>query len=178
MIGSRRFDIIAATDIANGIGQNNKMPWQIKAEILYFKKMTTFCPAGMYNAVIMGRKTYLSLPKRHRPLKHRLNLVLSRQQLDPASVDEQAVLPSLEAALSRLSIEDNVHRIFVIGGQATYETAIQHHKLDGIYRSRIHKSFECDTFFPEIPSGFKRTQTSGVLETPDGAITFETWRRR
>ncbi len=179
MIGSRRFDLIVATDRLGGIGLNNSLPWRIQSDIAFFKKMTSTCPAGMYNAVIMGRNTYFSLPPNHRPLKNRLNIILSRQRLNPESVNHQAVLPSLEAALARLSIETAVHRIFVIGGQATYETAVDHHKLDTIYRTYINHTFNCDTRFPGIPTGFRLTQSSGAILCKEGyAITIEAWRRR
>lgn len=73
--------VVAATNRL-GIGQNNGLPWRLKQEMAYFAKLTSTIPEGKTgtNAVIMGRNTWESIPAKFRPLKNRLNIVLSRNQ--------------------------------------------------------------------------------------------------
>jgi dihydrofolate reductase len=73
-----RLTIIVAATKQNGIGQNSSLPWRLSKEMKYFAQATTAAPDGKLNAVIMGRNTWESIPKRHRPLPNRLNLVTSR----------------------------------------------------------------------------------------------------
>ena len=73
-----RLTIIIAATKANGIGVNNNLPWRIPKEMKYFAQVTSNAADGQQNAVIMGRKTWESIPKKHRPLSNRFNIVLSR----------------------------------------------------------------------------------------------------
>ncbi|KAK7677104.1 hypothetical protein QCA50_019918 [Cerrena zonata] len=70
--------IVAALGPKLGIGYQGAMPWRLKQEIKYFKNVTTNSPADKINAVIMGRKTWESIPAKFRPLPNRLNIILSR----------------------------------------------------------------------------------------------------
>ena len=70
--------VIVAATRNNGIGQGSKLPWRLPQEMAYFAKVTSQAPEGYANAVIMGRTTWESIPKKFRPLKNRVNLVLSR----------------------------------------------------------------------------------------------------
>ena len=81
------FAIVVAADEARGIGAGNTLPWKLPTEMAYFKRVTTVAPPGRQNAVVMGRKTYESIPGKFRPLRDRLNVVLSR---DPAYAAEGA----------------------------------------------------------------------------------------
>ena len=73
--------IIAAIDKNNGLGINNTIPWHLSADLKYFKKITTeVTAANKQNAVIMGRKTWDSIPDKYKPLPERLNIVLTRNQ--------------------------------------------------------------------------------------------------
>jgi len=71
--------IIAATK-SNGIGQNGKLPWRLSKEMAYFARVTSNAPDGRRNAVIMGRKTWESIPTNFRPLSKRLNVVVSHNR--------------------------------------------------------------------------------------------------
>ena len=88
------------------------------------------------------------------------------------------IIPTLEAGLSRCASDPTVNRVFVIGGAQVYETAIEHHKLDAIYLTRVINTAHCDAFFPTIPERFKLSQHSGIIDTPEKIqIQFEVWRR-
>ena len=73
-----RLTIIIAATKANGIGVNNTLPWHLRNDMKYFAQVTSNAADGQQNAVIMGRKTWESIPKKFRPLSNRYNIVLSR----------------------------------------------------------------------------------------------------
>lgn len=107
--------IVAATAGSLGIGRHGKLPWHLPLDMEHFKQLTSMTTrANRMNAVIMGRKTWQSIPEKFRPLKNRLNVVLSRnpavrEQLNiPASV---CVAGSLQEALEMLSKVRGVRRL-------------------------------------------------------------------
>jgi dihydrofolate reductase len=71
--------LIVAHDSSRGIGLNGKLPWRLSKEMKYFAAATTVVPSesGKKNAVIMGRTTWEGIPRKFRPLKERINVVLS-----------------------------------------------------------------------------------------------------
>jgi dihydrofolate reductase len=174
--------IVAATQNL-GIGKNGTLPWRLKAEMQYFARVTTRLPARfasrpkgeVQNAVIMGRKTWGSIPKKFRPLKDRLNVVLtSRADGGEKLVDGAVWVKSLEDALTvlkKLKAEGQgetqgglpmVARAFVIGGANVYKSVLE---LPGgtanrVLLTRVHGNFDCDTFFPvaldDNKSGWRR----------------------
>ena len=72
-----RLSIIVAATTTNGIGKNGRLPWCIHEDMKYFMHVTQNAPEGTQNAVIMGRKTWESIPAKYRPLSKRLNIVIS-----------------------------------------------------------------------------------------------------
>ena len=82
---SLKATLIVAHDSSRGIGKNGSLPWKLSKEMKYFAAATTAAPEGKKNAVIMGRTTWESIPAKFRPLKERINVVLSanktRQEL-------------------------------------------------------------------------------------------------
>ncbi len=119
------------------IGKNGALPWRIPEDMKRFKELTSGHP------VIMGRKTWESLPEEFRPLPNRTNIVVTRQSDYhlPTGV-ELAV--SLEQALTNHERED----VFVIGGAQIYAAALplaQH-----LYVTHVAKTVDGDAFFPAI----------------------------
>lgn len=118
------------------------------------------------NAVIMGRRTWDSIPERFRPLKGRLNVVLSRsysaEPWDGSVVDKEPVkLSSLAAAMTSLSKNRDVYRVFVIGGAEIYKIALTDSRTKRILLTRVLTDFECDTVFPVMLSD-KEDDTEGL----------------
>ena len=72
-----RLTIIVAATLNNGIGQNGRLPWRLSKEMQYFARVTSNAPEGSVNAVLMGRNTWESIPKKFRPLPKRVNVVVS-----------------------------------------------------------------------------------------------------
>lgn len=149
------FSIIVAASKNLGIGYEGKLPWKLKGDMNYFKKITTD------NIVIMGRKTYESIPDKFRPLPNRINIILSsnpnlRNELKlPDSVQ---ITHSLESAL--LLAQTYKNKIFIIGGEKVYNEAINSPLCNRIYLTNIENEFVVDTYFPEISNKYKLTTTS------------------
>ena len=75
-----RLTLIVAATLENGIGQNGGLPWHLPKDMAYFAKATSNAPEGKKNAVVMGRNTWESIPMKFRPLKDRVNVVISRNK--------------------------------------------------------------------------------------------------
>lgn len=129
------FSIIVALSQNNVIGKNQDLLWHISADLKRFKQITSEA------TVIMGRKTYLSLPKR--PLPNRRNIVLTSQQ--NLQLDGCEVVSSLET-IEQMVDRENEH--FVIGGGSVYEQFLP--LADKLYVTWVYKDFDGDTFFPKI----------------------------
>ncbi|SPO26664.1 related to Dihydrofolate reductase [Ustilago trichophora] len=155
--------MVAAMSLNNGIGKDGGLPWKLKGEMSYFRSVTTYVPEqkGARNAVIMGRKTWTSIPPKFRPLANRINIVISRtcnaQDLgvDPESKDVQ-VFASIQQVLTHLAAHhESLYRIFVIGGAQLYTDLL---KLDSslatvnqlLITRILTPHYECDAFFPEF----------------------------
>lgn len=99
------------------------------------------------NAVIMGRKTWESIPPKFRPLKGRTNIVITRGASE-LNAEGGIVVGSVEGAIN--AVEDRVEekRAFVIGGAQIYQAALEKKEAKRILLTRVLSNFECDTFFP------------------------------
>jgi len=164
-----KFSLIAALDQKNGIGKKQGLPWHLPQEMKYFQTVTTSLKdQTKQNAVIMGRKTWDSIPVKYRPLSQRINLVLSRSHQDlPGNVFQSG---SMDEALTLLEKIPNLENIFIIGGASIYEQAIHHPACQKIYLTKIQQAFDCDTFFPQIPATFNLIAES-ELQTEENRLT-------
>ena len=133
--------IVAATE-NNVIGIKNNLPWNLPDDMKYFKNKT------IGSTVIMGKKNYLSIPKKFRPLKERTNIVLTTDNNFQAK--DCVVENSLEAAIKNAKKLNK--DIFIIGGGMVYKYALNENLVDIIYLTRIHATIPGDTFFPKIDS--------------------------
>lgn len=167
------FSLIVAADEQLGIGKNGKIPWHLPTDLKFFHDKTV---GHGRNAVIMGRTTWESIPARHRPLKERLNIVLSSRADYPLPTGV-LLAKSLDEALSKAKAA-NPEEIFVIGGAKTYEEAIQHPGCLNIYLTEVLATFDADAFFPKIdPTKFKQTHTSNTHEENSVKFRFSTLAR-
>lgn len=153
------FSIIVAVSKNFGIGYEGKLPWKLKEDINYFKKITTD------NIVIMGRKTYESIHDKFRPLPNRINIILSsnpnlRNELNLPDCVE--IAHSLDSAI--LLAQSYKNKIFIIGGEKVYNEAINSPLCNRIYLTNIENDFVVDTFFPEISlDKYKLTSVSDPI---------------
>lgn len=142
-----------------GIGLRGTLPWTgLKKEMAYFARVTKRLPPSVeppvMNAVIMGRKTWESIPPKFRPLKGRLNVVISRSfgspAEEPASVETEPVkASSLEQAIAYLQgkPQGSLGRVLVIGGGQIYTAALELKEAKRVLLTKVMTDFECDTFF-------------------------------
>jgi len=131
-IENQLISIIVAVDENNLIGDGTKMPWHLPADLKHFKNTTTG------HTIIMGHKTYLSLPKGALP--NRRNIVLSKSLI---KLEDAEVYSSPEEALMACK---NEKKIFIIGGAQIYSLFIPY--VNQFYITKIHHQFEGNIYFP------------------------------
>lgn len=117
----RSYQVVVAATRDMGIGKDGKLPWKLPSDLKFFKEITQITSdAGKRNAVIMGRKTWESIPLEHRPLPGRLNVVLTRSgSFDIATVENVVICGSIGSALELLAASPyclSIEKVFVIGG--------------------------------------------------------------
>lgn len=127
--------MIAAAAENNALGKDNDLLWHLPDDFKRFKKLT------IGHKIIMGRKTFESFAK---PLPKRIHIIITRDKEYTVPYEDCIVVHSLEAALKLVS-EENA---FIIGGGEIYKQGEAY--ADRIELTRVHGTFEADTFFPEL----------------------------
>ena len=161
------FKIIVACDSKNGIGLNNTIPWKLSKEIQYFKKITTHRTNPLLlNVVIMGRKTWDSIPDNYKPLSNRINIVLTKTLTSKSNFTNLFFCSSIENSIDLLNSIKNVNldNIYIIGGESIYREVLTNSKCTKIYLTEIYNNYNCDKFFPEIPNYYKLVTISNFIE--------------
>lgn len=150
---------------ANGvIGKDNTIPWHIPEDMAHFKQLTQGC------AVIMGRKTWDSLPPRFRPLPGRTNIVVTRQG------DWQA-----EGAVRATSLQDALQKapadqpVWVIGGAQIYAEALP--LADRLEVTEIDQEFDGDAYAPTLGAPWTESARSRHVSTKGLPFSFVTYVR-
>ena len=131
--------IIAAIAENRVIGKDNDLVWKLPKDMKYFMVTTS----GHH--VIMGRKNFESLPHKFRPLKNRVNIVVTRQSgyTAPGAVLVNSIQDGLDYAG-----ENGESEVFIIGGGEIYAQSME--TVNRMYITEVKASFEGDTFFPEF----------------------------
>lgn len=166
-----KFSIVVAVDLELGIGKNNALPWRLPGDMKFFKNLTSSAAEGKRNAVIMGRKTWESLPSKSKPLPNRVNIVVSTQK-DYQLPEGSFLADSLTKALEIADGDSSIEQAFVIGGAEIYKTAMDDPNLDKLYLTEVYGSFDCDKFFPEYDDQFKVVSKSDAQFENDIEYTF------
>ena len=157
--------LIAAIDRQRGIGRANALLWTDPKDQAHFRALT------MGHAVLMGRKTWESLPDRFRPLPGRHNIVLSRDPLFRAPGAELAA--NLEEALGRVVPH---HTAWIIGGADLYRQSLG--LADKLELTEISAQFEADAFFPLFDeTEFERSEGEFQTDAQGRAFRFVTYTR-
>lgn len=162
----KQISIIVAVASNFAIGKNNDLLWHISKDLQRFKALTQ----GHY--IVMGKKTYFSLPVR--PLKNRTNLVIT--DIEGEKIDGCLMAYSIKDAISKMDMEGEN---FIIGGGSIYKQFMPY--ANKLYLTRVHKSYEADTFFPEFSlNEWELTDKQDVSDDPqnDFFYSFETYIRK
>ena len=158
--------LIAAVARNRVIGKDNQLLWNIPEDMAHFRTLT----AG--HAVLMGRKTWESLPERFRPLPGRHNIVVTRQAdyLAPGA----DLANSLEAGIALAQDDD---KLFVIGGAEIYAQAMPF--ADRLEITEVDLAPEGDAWFPEIRDGeWRALDEENIISTSGHRIKFRILDRR
>ena len=145
-----KLKIIVAFEMGSqGIGFENKIPWYFPQDLKNFSKVTK---GNANNAIIMGRKTWDSLPKK--PLPKRQNIILSRSTTDITLHDNELYFNDIMTAIKHCEKQE-FDETWIIGGSEIYKQAMNSLPIDELHITEIYKEYECDTFFPDIPPSFE-----------------------
>ena len=157
----RQITMIVAVAENGAIGKDNNLLWHISGDLKRFKAITTG------HSIIMGRKTYLSFPKR--PLPDRKNIILTSGD---AIFEGAYITKNIEQALTLCDSDE----VFIIGGESVYRQFLPY--TTKIYLTRVHRSYEADTFFPTL--NMNEWETIETEEHLDGEppFTYITLRRK
>ncbi len=162
---SPRINLIFARAANGVIGKDNSMPWHLPEDLAHFKRLTQGSP------VIMGRKTWDSLPPRFRPLPGRSNIVITRQ------VEWQAAGAVRAGSLSEaLILSGDVAEVWVIGGAEIYRQAEPLAVRAEV--TEIAQDFEGDAYAPTLGSGWAATARESHLSTTGLAFSFVTYDKK
>jgi dihydrofolate reductase len=158
--------LVASVARNGAIGRGNELVWDEPLDKQHFKRTTMGCP------VVMGRKTWDSLPARFRPLPGRRNIVVTRQRGWRADGAEAA--SSLDSALA---LAAGAPRVCLIGGAQLFEQAMP--LADELVLTEIDADFEGDVFFPPWDrNAFYEVQRESHTSASGTAFAFVTYRRK
>ena len=147
-----KVSLIVAVSENGVIGKDNDLIWHLPKDMKFFKDTT------LGHHVIMGRRNFESIPHKYSPLPNRTNVVITRQSNYKA--EGCIVVESIEKAL-KIAEENGDQEPFIIGGGQIYKIALENKLVDKVYLTKIHHSFDGDTFFPELDSEW---QESGRID--------------
>jgi dihydrofolate reductase/thymidylate synthase len=142
-----RFRMIFASDSKWGIGADGTLPWDVPEDMAQFRETTI---GNGKNVVIMGRRTYESIPVEFRPLKNRLNVVVSKSLADRERSANVLYVGSVLEALSEIgSSQRKYSAIYVCGGAMVYKEVQDKfmYLCDKVIHTKIKGVYNCDTFF-------------------------------
>lgn len=160
---------IATIGLNRAIGHNNDLIWNLKKDMKHFVNLTTG------NIVIMGRKTWESIPERYRPLKDRHNIIITKQ--DNYQAEGATVSPNFFKALQAAQdyAKDNHCQIFVIGGGQIYDLALPY--TDTLYLTVVDERPDADVYFPPFDESF--TLVKADADKDNGYdVSFRVYKRR
>jgi dihydrofolate reductase len=198
------FSIVAAVDQENGLGRNGDLAWRLKEDMAFFKALTvakdprsatekfgldlkgidfhtsslnTPVKEATQNAVLMGRKTWDSIPSAYAPLVERHNIVLTRDvdtMTNSKKTEDISYCSSLNEALEQ---SQGSLYTYLIGGGNLYKQGITHPQCDALFLTQLKGTFGCDTFFPKIPDSFQLLRESDFRIEGDIEFKYTLWRR-
>lgn len=161
-----KLSLVAAVARGSVIGQGDAIPWRVPEDLAHFRELT------MGHPVVMGRRTWDSLPRRFRPLPGRRNVVVTRDPDWQADGAERAA--SLDDGLRLVS---DAAQVFVIGGAELYAAALS--RADVLELTEIDLDVEGDVLFPHWDrAAFEEVARKPRVSADGTALAFVTYARR
>ncbi|XP_048601112.1 bifunctional dihydrofolate reductase-thymidylate synthase 2-like isoform X3 [Brassica napus] len=155
----RAYQVVVAATKEMGIGKDGKLPWTLPTDLKFFKELTlTTSDPSKKNAVVMGRKTWESIPTKYRPLSGRLNVVLTRS--------------------SGFDIANTENVVTCRRGGEVLRDSLNGPRCEAIHLTEIDTSVDCDTFVPEIDASAYQPWCSSLPVCENGLrFSFTTYVR-
>ncbi len=178
----KKVNMILALDDNNWIGKKWDLAWKISADMKYFKKITSQTKdLSKFNAVIMWKNTWESIPQKFRPLPDRVNCILSRsinfESVKNKIDDFVLYFNSIDTCIDTLIKRTNIENIFVIWWANIYNQFLNHPRLDKIYVTKVEWNFSCDVFFDWITKDFELESVSDIQEENWIKFRFQVYKK-
>lgn len=143
--------LIVATDRNYGFAKNGTIPWNSHTDLNHFAELTTTTvDHTKQNIVIMGRKTWDTLPIKHKPLKNRLNIIVSTTiKIESETCRTFETIESAVKFSIHMHLTKKIENVFIIGGLSLYTYGLNSVLLDKVYLTRIDAEYNCDQYFPK-----------------------------
>ena len=167
-----RMAMIVAMDEDGCIGRGNDLPWRLATDMARFKRLTV---ADGFNAIIMGRRTWESLPDSFRPLPDRVNIVMSRSTDWEGKGAENALYPGRAI---EIAYADGCEECWVIGGAQIYGMFLD--RVDEIHVTTVHTSGSGNVKFPDWDRSTwaeEIVEQIAADERNEFATTYAIWRK-
>lgn len=161
--------LVVAMAENNVIGHNGKIPWKLSEDLKHFKELTMGCP------IIMGRKTYESLPASVRPLPGRTNIIISRNLKDATGVN---IFSDVGRALTFAKDDAKTlgrDKVFVIGGAEIYKLFLP--MANRLEVTHISGKFEGDVRFPDFKHEWKEKKREDKVSEDGLKYSFVSYSR-
>lgn len=152
-------NLIYASDINGVIGKGNGLPWHFKEDLSYFKELTKG------SSVLVGRKTYESLPFFPKGLPSRKNIVLSR------TLESNEFITVISDLPEYLKSFPKAETLWVIGGAEVYKQALQYANM--VYRTNVRKAYDGDVVYTPDLSGFRQAHLVTIRPEVDPSVELE-----
>ena len=197
------FDIVVATCKNSGkygIGLKNDLPWSSKKDMSFFKEITTNNffqnsqeDSNKTNILIMGRKTYDSIPVNYKPFSKRINCVISRSLFENNKFSKNSNIKyywenrqlgffsSLDTCLDYINENKEEEQLdgncYLIGGAELYKQGLKHNDLRFVFNNEIKKNFECDTFIDFNSLEYNKIYESKTINDTNLSFTTNIYQK-
>lgn len=156
--------LIWCEDKNHGIAKNGIIPWDVPSDRAIFRKVT----AG--KIIVMGRKTWQSLPKK--PLPNRINYILTKDESFKVDLPNTYVIHSIEPILEL----GRNNEVYIIGGKQVYDLFFKY--ANGLIISRLNEDFGCDTIMEYDLNKFEQSKSLTIHDNKGIDYVLEAWNRK
>ena len=169
MENKRRFKILACVNSVLALGNEGKLMYRIPNDLSNLKRMT------INNVVIMGRKTFESLPQ-GLPLPNRINIILTRDEsyCVDSKLENVYIVHSLDDAYYLCDAKFSHMEWYVLGGESIYSQFLDNDMVDEMYITTVNDSSEGDVYFPNVmmSSNWKTIYQSDTMRSRKESLSY------